>query len=245
MKTKTRYTLWSVTRGQRWRYLGAVLAMGLTNLFIFGPVLVSGGALDVIDKQDFAYGTPLLVDIVRGLAGGDSFVAYLWVAALAALLMTGFGGVFLFARGRFAAVASEAIVRGLRERLYARLHDLHSGFYDTADTGDLVQRASSDVETLRVFLASDVVEIGRAIMLLLCVTPILVWLEPRLAALSLCLMPFLAAGAYVFFSRVKDVFLLTDESEAAMTAVLQENLTGIRVVRAFARTWSMCRYLAV
>ncbi|MDH3643547.1 MAG: ABC transporter ATP-binding protein/permease, partial [Gammaproteobacteria bacterium] len=108
-------------------------------------------------------------------------------------------------------------------------------FYDSADTGDLVQRSSSDVETLRVFLASDVVEIGRAIMLLVCVAPILIWLDPRLAALSLCLMPFLAIGAYIFFSKVKDVFQITDEAEAAMTATLQENLTGIRVVRAFAR----------
>lgn len=235
MTATTRHTLWSITRGQRLRYLGAVLAMGLTNLFIFGPVLVSGAALDVIDQQDFAYGTPVLVNVVRYLAGGDSYVTYLWVAAFAALLMTGLGGVFLFARGRFAAVASESIVRGLRERLYERLHDLQTRFYDTADTGDLVQRASSDVETVRVFLASDVVEIGRALMLLFCVIPILAWLEPTLAALSLCLMPFLAIGAYVFFSRVKDVFQITDESEAAMTAVLQENLTGIRVVRAFAR----------
>ena len=169
------------------------------------------------------------------LSDEPSYLAYLWVAALAALVMTAIGGVFLFARGRFAAVASEHIVQNLRERMYQRLHDLRARFYDTADTGDLVQRASSDVETLRVFLASDVVEIGRAIVLLLCVAPILIQLEPTLAALSLCLTPFLAIGAYVFFAKVKDVFQMTDESEAAMTAVLQENLTGIRVVRAFAR----------
>ena len=235
MKADNQYTLWRITRGQRLRYAGAILAMGLTNIFIFSPVLVSGSALDVIDKQDFAYATPLLLDIAVALAPGSPYVAYLWIAAAAALMLTAVGGLFLFARGRFAAVASEDIVQRLRERLYQRLHDLHANYYDTADTGDLVQRASSDVETLRVFLASDVVEIGRAVMLLACVAPILIWLDPALAGLSLCLMPFLAVGAYVFFSKVKDAFQITDESEAAMTAVLQENLTGIRVVRAFAR----------
>jgi ATP-binding cassette subfamily B protein len=229
-------TLWQLTRGQRLRYAGAILAMGLTNIFIFSPVLVSGSAIDVISKQDFTYATPVLLWLASNLTGADTpYVAYLWIAAFAALLMTAVGGVFLFARGRFAAVASEAIVRGLRARIYQRLHELRAGFYDDADTGDLVQRSSSDVETLRVFLASDVVEIGRAIMLLLCVAPILIWLDARLAALSLCLMPFLAIGAYIFFSKVKDVFQITDESEAAMTSTLQENLTGIRVVRAFAR----------
>ena len=152
-----------------------------------------------------------------------------------AVLMTALGGVFLFFRGRLAATASESIVRRLRESLYQRMHNLHAAFYDTADTGDLVQRSSSDVETLRVFLSSDVVEIGRAIMLLLCVLPFLFWLNTDLAWLSICLMPFLVVGAYIFFSKVKEVFQVTDESEAAMTATLQENLTGIRVVRAFAR----------
>ncbi len=235
MKAVRQMTLWQITQGQRLRYAGAILAMGLTNIFIFSPVLVTGSAIDVISKQDFTYATPVLLWLARDLAGDAPYFAYLWIAAFAALLMTAIGGAFLFARGRFAAVASEAIVRGLREQIYQRLHDLPARFYDTADTGDLVQRASSDVETLRVFLAADVVEIGRAIMLLVCVAPILIWLEPRLAALSLCLMPFLATGAYIFFSKVKDVFQITDESEAAMTATLQENLTGIRVVRAFAR----------
>ncbi|MFP6835540.1 MAG: ABC transporter ATP-binding protein [Pseudomonadales bacterium] len=228
-------TLWQITQGQRLRYAGAIVAMGLTNIFIFGPVLLSGSAIDVISKQDFEYATPILLWLSSSIAGDSPYSVYLWVAAFAALLMTVIGGAFLFVRGRFAAVASESIVRDLREQVYQRLHDLPAAYYDTADTGDLVQRSSSDVETLRVFLASDVVEIGRAIMLLVCVAPILVWLEPTLAALSLCLMPFLAIGAYIFFSRVKDVFQITDESEAAMTATLQENLTGIRVVRAFAR----------
>ena len=228
-------TLWQLTRGQRLRYAGAILAMGFTNIFIFAPVLVSGSAIDVISKHDFAYATPVILWLASHVADDAPYFAYLWIAAVAALLMTAVAGAFLYARGRFAAVASESIVRGLREQIYQRLHDLHARFYDTADTGDLVQRSSSDVETLRVFLASDVVEIGRAIMLLVCVAPILVWLNPQLALLSLCLMPILAVGAYIFFSKVKDVFQITDESEAALTATLQENLTGIRVVRAFAR----------
>ena len=88
---------------------------------------------------------------------------------------------------------------------------------------------------MRVFLATNVVEIGRSILLITAMAPILFWRDARLAALSLCLMPFITVGAYLFFSLVKRQFKIADEAEGKLTAVLQENLTGIRVVRAFAR----------
>ena len=223
-------TLWDVTRGQRLRYGGAILAMALTNLFFFGAPLIGKFAIDVVAEQDMAYGFEPLASWFAG-----DYAGYLWASAGLSLLVTAIAGVFLYLRGRWAALASEAIVERLRQALYRRLHQVPAAFYDTADTGDLVQRCSSDVETLRVFLATHVVEIGRAIMLLLTVMPILFWLDERLAWLSVCLMPVLAAGAFLFFQRVKQLFEDTDEAEARLTATLQENLTGIRVVRAFAR----------
>lgn len=227
--------LWSVTRGQRGRYLGAVVAMACASVFMFSAPLIGGSAIDVVHSRDVGSGIPAMVSIARHVGGNDAFLWYLWLSGLATLLVTAAGGVFLYFRGRLAALTSESIARQTRELLYRRLHHLRSRFYDDADTGDLVQRCSSDVETLRVFLSSDVVEIGRAVILVLIVTPILFWLDVRLAWVSLSLMPLLGVFAYVFFSKVKDVFQVTDEAEGEMTAVLQENLVGIRVVRAFAR----------
>jgi ATP-binding cassette subfamily B protein len=235
MNTNTSYSLWSITQGQRVRYVGAVIAMALMNFFMFGAPLIGKYAIDVVDKGDFALAQPQLLALSQSLSGTQSYVTYLALSAVIAVAMTAVGGIFLYLRGRLAAVASEDIVRGLREELYRRMHHLQAKYYDEADTGDLVQRSSSDVETLRVFLSTDVVEIGRSIMLVLCVLPVLFWLNVNLAWLSICLMPFLVVGAYVFFSKVKEVFQVADEAEAEMTATLQENLTGIRVVRAFAR----------
>ncbi len=235
MNTNNSYSLWGITRGQRLRYAGAVMSMALMNFFMFGAPLVGKYAIDVVVEGDFSLAQAQLSAIARSVSGAEPYLAYLAFSAIVAIVMTAVGGIFLYLRGRLAALASEAIVRGLREELYRRMHHLQARFYDAADTGDLVQRSSSDVETLRVFLSSDVVEIGRAIMLALCVLPVLFWLNAELAWLSICLMPFLVVGAYVFFSKVKTVFQVTDEAEAAMTATLQENLTGIRVVRAFAR----------
>ncbi|MEM7218938.1 MAG: ABC transporter ATP-binding protein [Pseudomonadota bacterium] len=226
----TNRTLWDVTSGQRLRYGGAILAMALTNVFFFGAPLIGKFAIDVVAEQDFAYGMAPLASWFAG-----DYAGYLWASAGLSLLVTAIAGVFLYLRGRWAALASEAITERLRQSLYRRLHQVPAGFYDTADTGDLVQRCSSDVETLRVFLATHVVEIGRAIMLLLTVLPILFWLDSRLAWMSVCLMPILTIAAFIFFQKVKALFEQTDEAEARLTATLQENLTGIRVVRAFAR----------
>ena len=227
--------LWRITSGERLRYLGATFAMALTNMCMFAAPIIGGNAIDVINQQDFGLANDILLGMTQTITGQTSYAAFVWIAAAASLVATATGGVFLYLRGRLAARASENITRRLRESLYKQLHHVRPLFYDTADTGDLVQRCSSDVETLRVFLVSDVIEIGRAIMLIICVVPILFSIHAELALWSLVMVPFLISGAYVFFRKVKDAFQVTDESEGAMTATLQENLTGIRVVRAFAR----------
>ena len=156
----------------------------------------------------------------------DPFLAYLLASAVAGVLLVSIGALFMYFRGRWAAVASEALARNTRDALYRRLHYLPASFFDEADTGDLVQRCSSDVETVRLFLSSHVVEIGRSLLMVAVMAPILFVRDTALATLAVCLMPLLAIGAFVFFSRVRRQFQITDEAEGAMTAVLQENLAA-------------------
>jgi ATP-binding cassette subfamily B protein len=230
----TPHALWHITEGQRLYYVGAILAMGLSNLFMFGAPLVGKYAIDVVVNSDLGLGIAFLSWLANA-SGHGTMTTYLWLSAAATVALTGIGATCQFVRGRWAAMASEAIVRRVRNQLFDHLSYLPARFYDQMDTGDLVQRCSSDVETLRVFLAKDVVEIGRALLLIITVTPLLFWLDIQLAVVSLLLIPILMGFAYVFFSRLKALFLITEEADAAMTATLQENLTGIRVVRAFAR----------
>ena len=234
----TSQNIWRLTTGQRLRYTAAIVATGLASAFMLTVPLVGGYVLDVVDNQNLALGAGVLVRTANGLAdvfGGKPYVAYLVVSAVAGVALTGLGAGCQFLQGRWAAIASEALARRLRETLFARLHHLPAVFFDQSDTGDLVQRCSSDVETVRVFLSSQVVQIGRSVLLLAVMAPILFIRDARLAGLALVLMPFIITGAYYFFAKVRAQFKITDESEGALTARLQENLTGIRLVRAFAR----------
>ena len=136
LKTERQRTLWGLMQGQRVRYGTAILAMGVGNVFLFGVPLISAA-------------------VIKGVTARSLTTQDLWLYAGAAVALTGVAGAFQYVRGRWAAIASEAIVRRLRDRLYAHLERLPCTYHDGAETGDLVQRCSSDVETVRVFLATQ------------------------------------------------------------------------------------------
>ena len=143
--------------------------------------------------------------------------------------------MFTYLRGRWTAIASEATVRNVRDRLLDKLMHLPVRFYDKAQTGDLVQRCTSDVDTLRLFLEEHIVEIGRALVMLIAPLPLMLSMDVGMTLASVALVPPLVLFSYFYFNSVKRFFKDADEAEGRMTAVVQENLTGIRVVRAFAR----------
>src|SRR5437588_152157 len=84
-------------------------------------------------------------------------------------------------------------------------------------------------------VGAQVVEIARAVLLLATALPVLLWMDWRMALVAVALMPVIFGFSTLYFAKVQGWFKATDEAEGRMTAVLQENLTGIRVVRAFAR----------
>ena len=229
--------LWQFSAGFRITFLSAIVAMGIGYVFMFGTPIVARFSIDAILAADDFVVPGWLDQSSQLISFGQNpgTLHYLALAAIATLGLTIFSGVFLYIRGRLVAVASEGVIQRLRDRIFSHLEHLPSSYHDKADTGDLVQRCTSDMETVRVFLAGQVIEISRAILMLIVVLPILFSLDPRMAWVSLISMPLLLFIAVVFFQRVKSLFLEVDESEARMTTVLQENLTGIRVVRAFAR----------
>ena len=190
-------TLWALGRGQRTRYVGAILAIAVSNAgFLLSPI-VAGSALDAILDASLAGGMPVLAWLA-GAWPGEAVVGYLLASALAGASLVAAGSFFMYLRGRWAAIASEAIARNLRDALYRRLHHLPAALFDAADTGDLVQRCSSDVETVRRFLSTEVVEIGRSVLMVLVLAPILFQRNATLAGFSMCLMPVLAIGAFAF-----------------------------------------------
>jgi len=232
MESKGR-VFWQLTRGFRGRYAAAIVALGVGTFAGYLGPLVTRWTVDAIVATVSAAPNEAPDWFLRLI--GDSLATRLWMPAAAMILFSLVSGLFMYLTGRWAAQASEGIIRRLREKLYDHLQHLACRYFDKAETGDVVQRCTSDVETVRLFLASQVVEIGRAVLLLITVVPIMLMLDVPMTLVSLAGAPLIVAFSIVFFLRIRPRFQLMDESEGRMTAVLQENLTGIRVVRAFAR----------
>lgn len=234
MKKKTRM-IWALMEGQRTRYGAAVLALiaGSCVMYLVPliPQLVIDGALSPSPEAS----TGFVRRAVAFVGGRDAILDHLWLAGLAIVLLTGLSGVFAYFRARWATVASQGIARNVRDALYDQLQHTPCRYHDHADTGDQIQRCTSDVETLRQFLASQIVEIGRASLMLLVPIPLMLAIDVRMTIASVLVIPPIVAFSYFYFRRVRSSFLLVDESEGRLTSTLQENLTGIRVVRAFCR----------
>jgi ATP-binding cassette subfamily B protein len=226
-------TLWNLTAGQRLRYFGAIAAVAVGMVLMFqAPLLVRGAIDGLIDPSATVGRLPRLAQSLRDRSGLGMALGLFAVGVVA---VNAFGATFRYLGGRWAALASERIIRALRERLYAHLQHVPMTYHDKAATGDLVQRCTSDVDTVRNFYNSQIIELVLNSLRILIAVPILLALDWKLALVSVALMPVIVGSAVVFFSRVQGSFKKADEAEGAMTATLQENLTGIRVVRAFAR----------
>ena len=222
-------------QGERLRYGVAIAALLLASCFLYLVPIVSSVVLDVIISDNRPGASPFLSLALEWIGGRDLLRANLWIAIVLILSLTGLAGLFTYLRGRWSALASEKIIRRLRDRLYDQLQHLPCSYYDRAETGDLIQRCTSDVETVRQFLINQVVEIGRAVLMLLVPLPLMFAIDARMTGISLILILPIAGFSVVFFQKVRNRFEAVDKAEGRLTSALQENLTGIRVVRAFAR----------
>ena len=166
--------------------------------------------------------------------GGRAFMAQnLWIAGLVMVGLNVISGVFAYVKGRSQAVAGENVALYLRQRLYGHIQRLPYAYHVKAETGDLVQRCTSDVETVRRFLSVQLMQVVNALMMVGFALFYLFRENVRLTFISMLLIPALFLFAWLFFRWVIRSFRLADEAEGKLSAVLQENLTGVRVVRAF------------
>jgi ATP-binding cassette subfamily B protein len=227
--------LWDLMRGNRMRYAGAVVATAFSALLSLIPTLVIRTTVDSIigDKPMDVPGW--VEDAVLRLGGRDALAHNLWVCGVALLAISLINGAAMYVRGKWTAQASESMARNLRDLLYDHLQNLPYDEHVKAETGDWVQRCTSDVETIRRFLAVQMAEIGRTGFLLVMALTIMFSLNVKMTFISMAVVPVILAFSYVFFSKVKEAFRLADEAEGKLTTVLQENLTGIRIVKAFGR----------
>ena len=209
-------SLWRMTNGFHAIYFVAIVAAGLAAL----------------SRSAVFYLLRYFVDDV--LPGADRRGDIPWVAA-GIIGLALLQGLFTFGMGRSSAQTAEGVARRLRNYLYDHIQRLTFTYHDNMQTGELIQRATSDVDTLRRLFQDQLIGIGRVGLLLVVNLSALFLLHGQLALLSIPVFPIVSVASFIFFKRIGTVFEAYQSQEAAVSNRLQETLSGVRVVKAFAR----------
>lgn len=209
-------SLWQLMRGYKRVYLFAALSLGFAAAFRSGTYLILGRFVDeLVADNEIGKFIPLIA------------LSFFGLAALQ--------GVFTYISGRLAAKTSEGITRRLRNFLFDHIQRLSFSYHDKTKTGELIQRTTSDVDAVRLFFADRAIGLGRVLLLFVVNLSVLLTLNARLALLSVLVVPFTVALSLIFFRKVSAAYEDYQDQEAILSNTLQENLTGVRVVKAFAR----------
>ena len=208
--------LWRLMIGFRWIYLTSTLSLALAAAAkTYSYLLLRNFADDALANPEQA--APL----------------YLFALGFLGLALVEAG--FTFFSGRLAARATEGTILRLRNFLFDHLQRLPFTYHDSTQTGELIQRAGSDVDAIRRFFADQGTQVGRILMLFSINLITLLVLNVRLALLSIIFVPFVLVISIWFFKRITALYDSYQDQDGKLSAVLQENLSGIRVVKAFAR----------
>jgi ATP-binding cassette, subfamily B, bacterial len=135
----------------------------------------------------------------------------------------------------FAAKGSESFVKGMRDRLYDHIQKLPYSWHVKNQTGDIIQRCTSDVDVVRNFVTNQLMEVFRIIFLIVFYMAIMFSMNGKISLIAVSFFPIVILYSGYFFSKIARHFQEADEAEGVLSSVVQENLTGVRVVRAFGR----------
>jgi ATP-binding cassette subfamily B protein len=207
--------LWALMAGFHHTYAGATLSLALAATAKTATYL-------------------LLRHFIDNVVGQGQVAVLPWVA-LGFVGLAGVEGGFSFLSGRLAAFTAEGIARRLRNYLFDHMQRLSFAYHAKTPTGDLIQRATSDVDALRRFFSEQAIGVGRIILLFVINLTALLSLHAPLALLSVIVVPFVVITSILFFRQVNKAYEAYQEQEATLSTTLQENLSGVRVVKAFAR----------
>ena len=159
----------------------------------------------------------------------------LLLAAGAIIIASLIGGLGNFGTRTATARGSEGFVKGLRDALYSHIQRLPFSWHVGHNTGEIIQRCTSDVEVIRNFFTNQLLEVIRIVFMIVYYMVIMFSMDWRIALISAVFIPVVLLYSGIFYSKISKRFRTADEAEGILSTNVQENLTGVRVVRAFGR----------
>ncbi len=213
--------VWRMMTDFRIPYLGATAALAISASAKTCTYLLLGYFADSV--------------LVRKIYIGGTLDKTLLMIGAGFIGLAAMEGTFSFLAGRLAAYTAEGITRRLRDFLFDHIQRLSFSYHSQTPTGDLIERVTSDVDALRRFFTEEAIGMGRIILLFFINWFAILNLNEQLGWVSIIVIPFILLASLWFFKKVTKRYEDYQAQEAILSTTLQENLTGVRVVKAFAR----------
>ncbi len=170
------------------------------------------------------------------LAGGVEYLkANIWVIAVIITAIAALTLVFHYCRMYFNTWANQSLMQRMRNGLFTHIQRLPLEWHNSHNTGAIIQRCTSDADTISNFVSNQILSLFRIVLLLVISVTFMFITDARLAAVALAFVPLLTGYSLFFYFKAGKRFKKCDEEEGVLSTLAQENLTGVRVVRAFGR----------
>jgi len=225
--------LWKFLAGSKKYFALSILAAAVTALAdMLNPQIIRAAVDCAIGGKEADF-PAFVMDAVNSIGGFAYLGQHLWIMALAIIAVAACQVLSQYAFRVNNTKASETLVKSMRDQLFRHIERLPFGWHMKNRTGDIIQRCTSDIDTMKNFLSEQLTAIFRITILLLLSMSFMLSMHPVLTLIALIPMPAIILYSFHFHKKVHDGFEACDENEGKLSAMAQENLTGVRVVRAF------------
>ena len=227
--------IWRFLKGSKLLFVLSMAAAAITALAdMITPQIIRAAVDNAIGGNEPTFGEGVM-RLVNAVGGFEFLGKNLWIMALAVLVVALMKVLSQYAFLITNTRASETLVKTMRDLLYTHIEKLPFSWHMKNHTGDIIQRCTSDIDTTRNFVAGQMTGLIRILILVVMAMSFMFSMNWKLTLLALIPMPIIMLYSFRFHTKIGDGFKECDEAEGRLSAMCQENLTGVRVVRAFGR----------
>ena len=232
-KREKRSLLWQFLKGAKRYFFVTVLAAGVTSLADMLQPQIIRAAVDCALGGKEGNFPAFVMNVVNSIGGFEYLGQHLWIMASAILVIAVIQVISQYTFRVYNTKASETLVKSMRDQLFSHIARLPFSWHMKNRTGDIIQRCTSDIDTTKNFLSEQLTSVFKIVMLLILSIFFMVSMHGTLTLIALIPMPLIIGYSIHFHHRIHEGFTDCDENEGKLSAMAQENLTGVRVVRAF------------
>lgn len=222
-------------KGSKHYFVISILSsMIVTTFDMLNPQLIRTTVDSVIgngelDLPDF------LIEMVESVGGVAYFREHIWIIGCMIAAIAIVAACFRYLNMLYNAKGAEHLVENMRNKLFAHIQRLPFSWHMKNQTGDIIQRCTSDVDMIKNFISDQLTSLFRIVILITMSLIFMFSMNVKLATVAICSIPIIMGYSTYFHSHIRDRFTECDENEGVLSTIAQENLTGVRVVRAFGR----------